>query len=96
VQVRDRNGWTCLHHALSLSNPSPAAAAWIAAALALPGVAALRETAILDLAASASAGALARADAALEPFRGAEDAAKVIDTTMCSVSCLRCCITMRA
>jgi hypothetical protein len=69
--MRDRNGWTCLHHALSLPDPSPAAAAWITAALALPGIAALREEALRDLA-SVEAEAVA-----LELFRGDAGAAQV-------------------
>ncbi len=79
AQAQDRYGWTCLHHALSLSNPGPATAAWIAAALALPGVAVLREAALRDLA-SASAAILAEAealDSRLELFRGDEDEALV-------------------
>ena len=70
LQTRDRDGWTCLHHYLSLPDPSPAAAAWIAAALALPGVAALREAALRELASAAPS-------AELELFRGDTDAAQV-------------------
>jgi hypothetical protein len=79
TQAQDRNGWTCLHHALSLPDPGPDAAAWIATALDLPGVAVLREpeAALCDHA-SEQAAMLAEAEALdfrLELFRG--DAALV-------------------
>jgi hypothetical protein len=73
--MRDRNGWTCLHHALNLPDPSPAAVAWIDAALALPGIAALREEALRDLA-SCPAEPLVEAEA-LKLFRGDAGAAQV-------------------
>ncbi len=76
MQVRDRNGYTCLHHALSLPDPSPDAADWIAAALALPGVAALREPALHELASDPAAMSLEAAP--FELFRGKGDAAQVI------------------
>ncbi len=69
--MRDFSGWTCLHYALSLPDPSPAAAAWIAAALALPGIAALREEALRDLA------SVEAEPVALELFRGSTGAAQV-------------------
>ncbi len=69
--MRDFSGWTCLDHALSLPDPSPAAAAWIAAALALPGTAALREEALRDLA------TVEAEPVALELFRGSAGAAQV-------------------
>ena len=81
--MRDRNGWTCLHHALSLPDPGPATVAWIAAALSLPGVAALREAALCDLAsdpAVMSTDAAAAQHSRLELFRGNEDAALVKTT----------------
>jgi hypothetical protein len=74
--VPDRSGWTCLHYALSLPNPSPAAAAWITAALALPGIAELQEAALLDLASDPSATPVEAAP--LELWRGVDDAAKVM------------------
>jgi hypothetical protein len=74
AQARDRDRWTCLHHALSLPDPSPAAAAWIDAALALPGVALLRETALRDI---ASVPAVMPATA-LELHRGDTNAAQVM------------------
>jgi hypothetical protein len=83
VQARDRNGWTCLHHALSLPNPGPATVAWIAAALSLPGVAALQEAALRDLSedlAVMSAKAAGEQHSRLELFRGDEDAALVKTT----------------
>ncbi len=73
--MRDCNGWTCLHHALSLPDPSSAAAAWITTALALPGVLALREEALHDLA-SCPAEKLAEA-VALELVRGDAGAVQV-------------------
>ncbi len=72
LQARDREGWTCLHLALSLSNQSPSASTWIATALDLPGIAELRETALRDLA-SHAAEALP-----LELFRGVEGSAQVM------------------
>jgi hypothetical protein len=73
--MRYSNGWTCLHHALSLPDPSPAAAAWIAAALALPGIAALREEALRDLASCPAEPSLEAE--ALTLFRGDAGAAQV-------------------
>ncbi len=73
-QARDRDGWTCLHHALSLPDQSPATTAWIAMALALPSAAALRETALRDLASHAAEAV------PLELFRGAGGAAQVMWT----------------
>jgi hypothetical protein len=73
--MRDCSGWTCLHHALSMPYQSPASTAWIVTALALPGVAALREAALSDLASTA---ADTRAEAApLALFRGKADGAQV-------------------
>ena len=74
MQARDNDGWTCLHYALSLPDPSPAAAAWIAAALELQGVASLRETALRDIASAPAA----TAATALELYRGNTDAAQVM------------------
>jgi hypothetical protein len=71
--LRDRVGWTCLHHALSLKDPSPSAAAWIATALTLPSGAMLLETALQDL-----ADAVEVEVGMLEHFRGNEDALQVI------------------
>jgi hypothetical protein len=65
-QVRDCDGWTCMHHALSLPVPSPAALAWIQAALALPAGPALGDSVRRDLASAASRGTR------LERFRGEE------------------------
>ncbi len=76
MQARDNSGWTCLHHALSLPGPSPAAAAWINATLALPGVAALREAALCDL--DSDAAAVSAEAGLLELFRGDADAAQVM------------------
>jgi hypothetical protein len=76
LQARDSSGWTCLHHALSLQGPSPAAAAWINATFAVPGVAALREAALGDL--DSDVAAVSAEAELLELFRGDADAAQVM------------------
>ncbi len=77
--MRDRNGWTCLHHALSLPDPSPAAAAWITAALALPGIAqaALWEEALRDLDSRPAEPSVEAEELRLKLFRGEAGAAQV-------------------
>jgi hypothetical protein len=78
AQARDSTGWTCLHHALSLPDPSPAATAWITTALALQGVAEMREDALHDVALDPAA--LKKGEANLQLFRGEENAAQVFVT----------------
>jgi hypothetical protein len=65
-----------MHHALSLPDPSPAAAAWIATAVALPGVAALRETTLRDIASDPAA--MSVGVSALKLHRGDDNAAQVM------------------
>ncbi len=84
-QTRDRCGWTCLHYALSLLNPSPAAASWISATLALPGVAVLQKTALSELASNPTVMYKSQEAVLLELFRGDEEAAKVLETAVLNV-----------
>ncbi len=76
AQAQDRDGWTCLHHALSLPNPSPAAAAWISAALALPGAGALHNMALRDIASGPTS--MTVNATSLQLFQGDTNAAQVM------------------
>jgi hypothetical protein len=76
AQARDRDGMTCLHHALSLPDPSPAASAWIAAALALPDAAELHKIALSDI--TSGSATISAHVTALELYRGDVNAAQVM------------------
>jgi hypothetical protein len=76
VQAHNHDGLTSLHHALSLYDPSPTAAAWISAALSLPGIAKLRDIVLHDI--SSGPAAMNADETALELYRGDSNAAKVM------------------